>query len=219
MCCSLSPPAQARSPLDTSKIAMRSSELSCCTCDLGLGTFSTDRSEEQLGRLMAKYAKYDKLGRVGAALFVLGGFWWLLVGADPHGWLVGVPAVAVAVASVLTLPSAGPAGLRVVALARLLGAFSRDSIRGAVDVGARSIARDPGLRPVVVRWQTRLRSPFARLVFLHTISLVPGTLSARAEGAELLVHLLDKDSAWRDELTALEGRVAAAVEPDGSGQR
>jgi multisubunit Na+/H+ antiporter MnhE subunit len=147
------------------------------------------------------------------AILPLGLLWLLLAGPEPAAWLVGAPAVAVAAAGVLAMPRPDPVDFRPVAFARLIVAFLRDSVRGASDVAARCVARDMRLRPKVVRWRTSLRSPIARLCLIHAISLVPGTLCARAHHDALHVHVLDEDSPWRDDLAALEARIAAAFEP------
>jgi len=144
---------------------------------------------------------------------VLAMLWLLLAGPDPTGWLVGLPAIVLAIGCLVALPGAARADFRLPALARLVGAFLRDSLRGAIDVGLRCLTRNPIGRTRIVRWRTGLRSPAARLVLVHAISLVPGTLTARVRGDTLDVHVLDSLTPYRTELAALEARICAALEP------
>lgn len=148
-----------------------------------------------------------------AAALVLGTLWLLLAGTEVAAWVIGGPVVALALAMVLVLPPSYPAVVRPGAAVRLVAMFLFDSFRGALDVGARCIAPQSRIRPQIVEWQMSLRSSFARLVFVHAISLIPGTLTARVSGANLLIHVLDVQGPWRVGLVALEARIAAAFEP------
>ena len=142
--------------------------------------------------------------------------WVMLAGVDPAAWVLGAPAVALALATVAILPPPAAPVPRAGALARLVGFFVIESVRGAVDVGIRALAREPAVQARVVRWRTRLHGQAARLTLVHGISLVPGTLTARIDGDQLEVHVLDERAPWREGIGALEARIAAAFEPSGS---
>ncbi len=145
--------------------------------------------------------------------------WLLLAGAGPTGWIVGVPAVVGAIACISLLPRHRAVSIRPGALLRLGAAFIRDSVRGAIDVGARAVARDPAIRAKMVNWKTELRSPAARLALANAVSLVPGTLTARVTDDGLLVHVLDDDPSVREGLASLEARIALALDsPPSSGR-
>lgn len=158
-------------------------------------------------------SRVRRLLGVGLALCAL---WVALAGTDPASWVLGAPAVALALFAFAALPPSSADPPRLGALGRLIGFFLVETVRGAVDVGVRALAREPAVRARVVPWRTRLRTDAARLTFVHGVSLIPGTLTARIEGDALEVHVLDERSSWREGLAALETRIAAALEPQGS---
>lgn len=145
---------------------------------------------------------------------VLCAVWVLIAGADPASWVLGAPAVGLALAGIAILPPAAGSAPHWAALARLVGFFLLETVRGAIDVGARSLSREPVTRARVENWRTGLRTPTARLILVHAISLIPGTLTARAAGDALKVHVLDERMPWSEAITALESRIAAVFEPD-----
>ena len=152
-----------------------------------------------------------RLLTAGASLCVV---WVLIAGADPATWVLGAPAIAIALAAIAVLPPAAAPAPRWGALARLVGFFLIETLRGAVDVGLRTLAREPVTRARVELWHMRLNTPAARLILVHGISLIPGTLTARVEDDVLKVHVLDDRLPWREGIAALETRIAATFEPD-----
>ena len=152
-----------------------------------------------------------RLLTVGVALCVM---WVLLTGGAASSWIFGGPAIVLALAAVATLPAAEYPAPRWGALVLLFGFFLVETVRGAFDVGLRALARKPITNAGMVQWRVGLRTPVARLVLVHGISLIPGTLTARVQGDIFRVHVLDDRLPWGDGIAALESRIAAALEAE-----
>jgi multicomponent Na+:H+ antiporter subunit E len=139
-------------------------------------------------------------------LFAL--LWLVLVGTDPVSWIVGVPAVLLAsyaAARLSTLVGADPRPLRLIAFVPF---FVWESVLGGVDVARRVLAPRLRIDPALVSYRPRLKDPAAQVVFLDTISLLPGTLSADIRKGLVQIHALDSDQAMVAGLERLEARVA-----------
>jgi multicomponent Na+:H+ antiporter subunit E len=137
-----------------------------------------------------------------AALYVV------LSEGRPGAWIVGVPTVLLALALSAWLPERRSWRVRPAAAVTLLPYFVGQSIRAGVDVAARALARKPRLDPALVTYRLRLEPGPARVFFMNTITVMPGTLSAHVHGCTLQVHLLDQTQNWTEELAVLERRVA-----------
>lgn len=83
------------------------------------------------------------------------------------------------------------------------------SVRGAIDVAGRAFAPDMGLRPCFRPYPLTLPQGAPRVMFMNTITLLPGTLSAEIQGDTLIVHMLDARTALEPELADLESRIRA----------
>lgn len=134
--------------------------------------------------------------------------WLILVGPDSASWIVGGPFIIAATLASLTLSEPRDRSLSLSSLAGFVPYFLRESLRGGLDVAARVMLPRLRVRPGHQRYRVRLQSPQARLVFIDTISLLPGTLSADLRGDLATVHALDIDTDVVEDLTALEQRVA-----------
>ncbi|MCB1742274.1 MAG: Na+/H+ antiporter subunit E [Gammaproteobacteria bacterium] len=139
---------------------------------------------------------------------MLTGVWLLFDAPRPGWWLLAIPSIALAMLLARSLPAVPMSTPRPGATALLALSFVADSVRGSLDVAARALRRDPGIEPEVVRFPISLKSPLAKLVFAHAITLVPGTLTARMSKNWIDVHLVDARQPWQVELPRLERRVA-----------
>ena len=148
----------------------------------------------------------------------LTGLWWLLSGGAPGSWLVGLPAVALALYAVRRSARAGRSRLSPVGLLRLLPFFVAESVRGGLDVARRILAPSLRVTPGPASYRVRLQSHEARLLFVNCVSLLPGTVAADLERDRLRLHLLDTGSDPEQELRRLE-RVVARVFPETVEQR
>lgn len=150
----------------------------------------------------------DNLLRWTTRLVLFALVWLVLAGTDPLSWIVGAPAVLLATyaaARLSTLVGEDPRPLRLVAFVPF---FVWESILGGVDVARRVLAPKLRIDPALVSYRPRLRDPAAQVVFLDTISLLPGTLSADIRKGLVQVHALDGDPAVIAGLEILEERVA-----------
>lgn len=147
----------------------------------------------------------------GAALWRAVGFaafWLVLVGPNLASWIVGGPAVAAATLASLKLSEPRARSLSLPGLARFIPFFLWESLRGGFDVAARVMLPRLRVQPGTTTYNIRLRNPTARLVFLDSISLLPGTLSADLKGDLLWVHALEITADVDQGLMDLEERVA-----------
>jgi multicomponent Na+:H+ antiporter subunit E len=80
---------------------------------------------------------------------------------------------------------------------------------GASDVARRALSLRMRLAPGFHRYAMRLPQGAPRVFFANAVSLLPGTLSAEIEGADVVVHSLDLSLDTNAELAVLELRVAA----------
>lgn len=149
------------------------------------------------------------------ALFSL--LWLILAGTDPWSWLIGLPSVALATHASLALSPPRRRRPRVLALLAFIPYFVAQSLRGGFDVALRVLAPRPRIAPGFIDYHTRLTDPAARVLFLDTVSLLPGTLGADMHGQRLRVHAIDTGVDVRPELIALEQRVAALFAREGHG--
>lgn len=150
-----------------------------------------------------------RLRRFVVTVVVLALIWAVLTEARPDALIFGIPAVLVGATVSLMLPDSprwrmSPRGAVVFAIW-----FAVQSVRGAVDVAGRAFAPQMPLRPGFRRHPLRFPPGAPRVMFVNTISLLPGTLSAEIAGEELVVHMLDTRADLAAELSVLEDRIAA----------
>ena len=140
--------------------------------------------------------------------------WLVLAGAS----LDDIPAATIAVATAtwtsLRLLEPGTSRRSPRAILRLALLFLYQSIVAGVDVARRAL--DPGLplRPGFVAYPTRLPHGLRRNVFATLTSLLPGTVPAGEEEAQLLYHCLDVDQPVIAELDQEEAALARALYND-----
>jgi multicomponent Na+:H+ antiporter subunit E len=148
-------------------------------------------------------------------LFSLALLWWLLADGDVSGWWLALPFILAAAWL------AGPlrprrVRLRLAGLLRFAAYFLVASFAAGWDVASRIFRPSLPIEPAFLRHE--LRQPDGhpgRLLFLATVSLLPGTLSTSAEGDVLLIHVLDRRLPLASALTRLEERVAGVFAPQG----
>ena len=132
--------------------------------------------------------------------------WWLLSDGEPSSWMVGVPAVLLAVWAGRRV-GAPSGGVSILGLLRFLPFFIWESIRGGIDVAGRVVGPRLRVTPGLTLYRTRLSGPQARLLFVNSVSLLPGTLAADIEDDRLQIHALDINSSFTRELRRLESVV------------
>jgi multicomponent Na+:H+ antiporter subunit E len=140
---------------------------------------------------------------------ILAFMWWVLAKGAYDSWQVGLPAIlaAVYVDYLLFKPQTNRWSLGGLIIMALL--FLKLSLSSGIDVVRRIYHPRLPLNPAIIEYPLRLTSSSARNLFVCTVSLLPGTLSAELGAHSLVVHVLDVDRPFRQELKLIEDRVAA----------
>ena len=134
--------------------------------------------------------------------------WLVLVGTDLQSWIIGVPAVVAATVAAGRLSRLVGTDPRPLALIAFVPFFVWESILGGIDVARRVLGPRVLIDPALVTYRPRLTDAAARVAFLDTISLLPGTLSADFRDGIAYVHALDGSDAVVAGLERLEARIA-----------
>jgi multicomponent Na+:H+ antiporter subunit E len=139
--------------------------------------------------------------------------WWALTQGAYDSWQVGLPAILTAICIDYRLSR--PKGNRWSLGGFLVYAlyFLKLSITGGIDVAWRTYHPRLPLNPAMVEYPLRLTSLSARNLFVCTVSLLPGTLSAELGDNILFVHVLDGGRPFKQELKIIEERVEAVFQP------
>jgi multicomponent Na+:H+ antiporter subunit E len=139
--------------------------------------------------------------------------WWVLSQGAYDSWQVGLPAILTAI--IIDYRLSPPKGNRWSLGGSLVYAFYflKLSITGGIDVAWRTYHPRLPLNPAIIEYPLRLTSLSARNLFVCTVSLLPGTLSAELGDNILFVHVLDVGRPFKQELKIIEDRVAAVFQP------
>lgn len=134
--------------------------------------------------------------------------WLVLTGSDLASWVVGLPAVFLATGvSLAVSPSSSPT-LSFIGVCSFIPFFIRQSALSGIDVMRRALSRQLAVNPGLVSYTTFLPEGSARIFFVNTISLLPGTLSANIQEDKVTVHTIDRNlSIWAN-MQNLELRIA-----------
>ena len=140
---------------------------------------------------------------------ILAFLWWVLAKGAYDSWQIGIPAVlsAVYVDYRLFKPQTNRWSLGGLIIFFLI--FLKLSVTSGIDVVRRIYHPRLPLNPAMVEYPLRLTSAAARNLFVCTVSLLPRTLNAELGAHSLVVHVLDVDRPFRQELKLIEDRVAA----------
>jgi len=134
-----------------------------------------------------------------------------LTGSDISSWIVGIPAVLIASKLSLMLSPPSQCPLSLLGALHFIPFFLYQSFRGGIDVMRRTLLRQQLLDPGLVSYVTILPRGSARIFFVNTISLLPGTLSAKLDENQVTVHTLDRGMPVWANIQALEYHVAALM--------
>lgn len=139
-------------------------------------------------------------------LLVFGTLWVILTDADVTSWGVGIPVVLFA--TWLSERTGSRIRINYLAFFKFLPVFLFRSIVAAFDVARRTLAPRLLVSPGVVTYEVGLPAGLSRVVFMNTLSLLPGTLSLVLEENYLTVHVLDAGRDHPAELARLEQTMA-----------
>lgn len=141
-----------------------------------------------------------------ALLFAL--LWWALAEGRADAWGLGAVAVAAATWASLRLSPPGRRRISFAGLAGFAGFFLWNSLRGGVQVAFMALRPGLGFRPAALDLSLSLPAGAPRVLMLNTLSLMPGTLGVRLDGARLKLHVLDERLPVAAEARALEAHIA-----------
>ncbi len=138
--------------------------------------------------------------------------WIALTGADISSWAIGIPVVLLSTS--LSLRLTPPSSFRISPVGTLyfIAFFLRQSFHGGFDVMRRALSARQLLNPGLVAYTTFLPQGLARIFFVNSISLLPGTLSAELNGNRVIIHTLDRDLPIWAGIQGLEYHVAVLMQ-------
>ncbi len=151
------------------------------------------------------------LRRILRRLAIFCFLWYVLAGSDGLSWVIGVPAVVLVTILSLMLDSPSTVNIRLASLLHFIPFFLYQSFRGGFDVMHRAFSFQQLLDPGLVSYTTILPEGTARILFINTISLLPGTLSAKLQEDQVTIHTLDKGLPIWANIQRLEYQVAALM--------
>jgi multicomponent Na+:H+ antiporter subunit E len=134
--------------------------------------------------------------------------WLALTGGDPLSWIVGAPAVLLAVTVSLFL---SPGCMRTVSFGHallFLPYFIVQSILSGLDVLRRTFSPKLRINPGLFIYRTSLPEESSRVLLANIISLLPGTISTDLQDEEIIIHVLDTGLPARENIRQLEIRIA-----------
>jgi multicomponent Na+:H+ antiporter subunit E len=140
---------------------------------------------------------------------ILAFVWWVLTDGAVDSWIVGAPAISAAIAIDFYIIRPGDTRWSWSGLMVFILFFLKSSISSGLDVVRRIYHPRLPLKPAMIEYPLELASPAARNLFVCTVSLLPGTLSAGFEENNLVIHALDIGRPVTRELAIIERRVAA----------
>lgn len=149
---------------------------------------------------------FKNVWRIFWLLLAYSFIWYILSGAKPASWIVGVPAVLLSVGVTLFLSPRSYFALNPVGACIFIPYFIYLSIISGIDVMRRTLSADVRINPGILTYKTDLTG-VTRVMLANTISLLPGTLSADMHENEIRVHVLDVNTPVRENLQKLENRI------------
>ncbi len=151
------------------------------------------------------------IGQILTRFAVFSFLWYVLAGYDKASWIIGIPAVLSAAALSLMLAPSCQYSISPIGALRFIPFFLRQSLHGGIDVMRRALSTHQLLDPGLVSYTTLLPKGSARIFFVNTISLLPGTLSAELDGNRVTIHTLDQGLPIWANIQGLEYHVAALM--------
>lgn len=168
-----------------------------------------------------KYTKPSKRRSTGhpanfaIRIICFGIIWAILSSGRMESWILGGPAVLLAAWVSGKNRAFRTAGFSFAGGFRFMGFFLRASLISGLDVVRRAFHPRLLLQPDLIDYRLSLATDVARVFMADVVSLLPGTLSAHLVEENLTVHVLDRNTPVREDLRALEERVAAMLEAGG----
>ncbi len=93
------------------------------------------------------------------------------------------------------------------ALFKWFNYFLINSVKGAIDVSCRVLARNMPISPEIVEYSFESTSTFKTVMMVNTISLLPGTLGAKIVGDKIFIHVLNYHKDIKKDIQEIENLV------------
>jgi len=141
---------------------------------------------------------------------VLLAVWLILTAGDMASLIIAAPFIALAI---LLQPVAENRSEKSSLLVNISGLlqfawfFILESLRGGIDVSRRVLAANTRVDPVFYDYSMQLQIPYARHLFISSISLLPGTLCADLHNDQIRIHTLDQQMDTTKGIRRLESLV------------
>jgi multicomponent Na+:H+ antiporter subunit E len=145
---------------------------------------------------------------------LFGVLWWSLVESTFSSWLIGIIVVPFATWLSFTLYRGNnqkvenTANFSFVGLLKFLPFFAWQSLRGGCQTA--SLALSSRIAPAgFIEFETFLGSRREKILFMHIISLMPGSVTANINGQIIRIHILDINEYSEDGLRDCEQRLSS----------
>lgn len=141
---------------------------------------------------------------VRSLIFVF--IWWILADGNNASWLLGIPAIAIAlISSLILIPPTTFSGYR---LLGFIPFFITRSIIGGIDVAWRAFHPHMPITPDLIKYPIQLPTGLPRVLMITMINLLPGTLCVVTDDSSLQIHVLDANKDFITEIKEVEHSIA-----------
>ena len=156
--------------------------------------------------------------RLMTILMTFAFLWWLMTDGQPSSWIIGIPAILFASWAFLRLNRQPGQSLSITGLFRFIPFFLIESLRGGIDVAARTLHPSLRIKPGLYRYQLKQQGHLQRLFFVNCVNLLPGTLTADIHEDWIEIHLLNENIDPEAGLSRLEEAVGQVFVVRGNNQ-
>lgn len=149
---------------------------------------------------------------IAARTLVFTMIWWILTEGEAifSAWTLVGTGSSVAITVLLWPP--GSWTLRFWPLIRFVPFFLWHSLLGGMDVAYRALCPAAHVRPQTIAFSFTLQKEIARVFFIWTVSLLPGTAAIGLDKDVATIHILDVGLSDMDKLHELERHLADIFE-------
>jgi multicomponent Na+:H+ antiporter subunit E len=182
---------------------------------------SKDKNTAQTHRPMGhETVRWSFITHLKPLLF-FAGIWWLLTEGEVSSWVIGIIVVPFSAWLSIILfrdirldknssvhPVHKTQSIRALRLFQFTPFFLLQSILGGWQTAMLALRPSMPINPGFFRYNIRLQGRSARLFFMHLVSLLPGTLSAKLEDNQLLIHTLKISPQNSNDINRCEQQVA-----------
>lgn len=134
--------------------------------------------------------------------------WWVMTEGDPTGLVPGAAIVVLVALLSCRLYPPSRYTLHLLRVVIFAGYFIGRSVVAGLDISRRLLSPSVPVNPGHFTIRTSLPEGSPRWLLANTLSLMPGTLSVRLDGACLELHCLDLDLPVDEDVRSTERKVA-----------